>query len=50
MHLSDDQVVRQEMPMQTHEFSQEIPRLEVIDPFGSWVQRERLLDEEEEEA
>ena len=50
MHLSDDQVVRQETPMQTHEFSQEIPRLEVIDPFGSWFQRERLLDEEEEEA
>ena len=35
--------------MQTHEFAHEIPRLEVIDPFGFWYQRERLLRGEDDE-
>lgn len=43
VHLAPDDVRRQETEMQVHEFSQELPRLEVLDPFGSWYQRLRLL-------
>lgn len=46
VHVSDEETVRQETPMQSQEFSLEIPRLEVIDPFGSWYQRELLLRED----
>ncbi|CAN5495680.1 hypothetical protein BH10PSE12_BH10PSE12_07780 [soil metagenome] len=48
VHLGPEQVARQETPMQTHEYSQELPRLEVIDPFGAWFQRDRLLRDEDE--
>jgi hypothetical protein len=49
VHLEPGKVVREEARMQTHEFAHEIPRLEVIDPFGSWYQRERLLRGEDDE-
>ncbi len=42
-YVEPDKGVRQESPMQTHEFSHELPRVEVIDPFGSWYQRQQLL-------
>lgn len=48
VHLAPDDVRRQESEMQVHEFSQEFPRLEVIDPFGSWYQRLRLLQGDDE--
>jgi hypothetical protein len=48
-HVEPGKSVRQESPMQTHEFSHELPRVEVIDPFGSWYQREHLLRGEADE-
>jgi hypothetical protein len=49
MHVEPGKVVREETRMQTHEFSHELPRLDVIDPFGFWFQRERLLRGEDSE-
>ena len=49
MHVEPGKTVRQEAPMQTHEFSHELPRVEVIDPFGAWYQREHLLRGEVDE-
>jgi hypothetical protein len=49
MHVEPGKVVRQEAQMQTHEFAHEVPRLEVIDPFGFWYQRKRLLRGEDGE-
>ncbi|MGH6613668.1 hypothetical protein [Sphingomonas sp.] len=43
IHVEPGKVVRNETPMQSHEFSHELPRLDVIDPFGFWFQREQLL-------
>jgi hypothetical protein len=48
-HVEPGKSVRQETPMQTHEFSHELPRVEVIDPFWSWYQREQLLRGEPDE-
>lgn len=43
MHLSADDVRRQETEMQVHEYSHELPRLAVLDPFGSWYYRTLML-------
>lgn len=48
VHLAPDDARRQETEMQVHEFSQELPRLEVLDPFGSWYQRLRLVQRGDE--
>jgi hypothetical protein len=49
VHVEPGKTVREEARMHTHEFSQELPRLEIIAPFASWYQREQLLNDEDEE-
>jgi hypothetical protein len=49
MHVDEGKKVRQETQMRSQEFSHELPRLDIIDPFGSWYSRERLLQDEDEE-
>lgn len=49
MHVDEGKKVRQETLMRSQEFSHELPRLDILDPFGSWYQRERLLQDEVEE-
>lgn len=49
MHVGEGEKVRQETQMRSQEFSHELPRLDIIDPFGSWYSRERLLQDEDEE-
>lgn len=49
MHVESDKTVRQETQMRSQEFSHELPRLDIIDPFGFWYQRELLLRDEGEE-
>jgi hypothetical protein len=49
VHVEPGKTVREETRMQTHEFSQELPRLEIIAPFAAWYQRERLLVDEDNE-
>ncbi|HEX8654775.1 MAG TPA: hypothetical protein VF693_06095 [Allosphingosinicella sp.] len=48
-HAEPGKSLRQESPMQTHEFSHELPRVDVIDPFWSWYQRQQLLRGEPDE-
>lgn len=35
--------IRKEAKMGVHEYSHELPRLDVIDPFGTWYQRARMI-------
>lgn len=49
VHVEQGTSVREETQLQSHEFSHELPRVEIIDPFGSWYQREHLLRGEAEE-
>lgn len=35
--------IRQETKLGTHEYSHELPRLDVIDPFGTWYQRAHMI-------
>jgi hypothetical protein len=48
MEVEPGNTVRQETQLASIEYSHELPRLEVIDPFGTWYQREQLLREEDE--
>lgn len=41
--------IRQETPLGTHEYSHELPRLDVIDPFGTWYQRRTMMSDGGEE-
>jgi len=35
--------IRQESRMGVHEYSHELPRLDIIDPFGTWYQRAHMV-------
>jgi len=48
MHVEPGKTVRQEAQLASHEFSHELPRLDVIDPFGSWYRRRNLLRGEDD--
>ncbi|HYD12879.1 MAG TPA: hypothetical protein VEC11_08530 [Allosphingosinicella sp.] len=37
--------IRQETPLGVHEYSHELPRLDVIDPFGTWYQRATMMSD-----
>ena len=41
--------IRQESRMGVHEYSHELPRLDIIDPFGTWYQRARMVRDGGEE-
>lgn len=41
--------IRQESRMGVHEYSHELPRLDIIDPFGTWYQRAHMVKDGGEE-
>lgn len=43
MEIEPGKSVRQESVLGVHEYSQELPRLDVIDPFGTWYKRMMLI-------
>ncbi|KQN04377.1 hypothetical protein ASE85_04830 [Sphingobium sp. Leaf26] len=49
MHVEPGKTVRQETPLVSRRYSHELPRLDVIDPLGSWYQRTVLLRDEGDE-
>lgn len=43
MEVEPGKSIRQEAPLSTHEHSRELPRLDIIDPFGTWYRRSHLI-------
>ena len=44
METGSGEPVRQENRLGTQEYSHELPRLDVIDPFGTWYRRARMIN------
>lgn len=49
MEIEPGKSVRQESVLGVHEYSQELPRLDVIDPFGTWYKRMMLIKDGDDE-